>query len=346
MQYARLGETGLIVSRLAFGAMTFGEGIGALASVYKVDQAGADRLVGQAFDAGVTYFNTADAYAEGRSEEMLARALGRRRRDVVIATKVGFRTGAALADQGLSRRHILASAEASLRRLGTDWIDVYLVHRPDPWTPLEETLSALQDLVTAGKVRYIGFSNWPAWLAAKAVGLQRARGWEPFRAAEMYYSLVGRDLEQEVVPFALDHGVGLQVWSPLAGGFLSGRYTREDPGGGNGRLGGFDLIPFDRDRGYDLVTQLRAMAAERGTQPAQIALAWLLRRPGVTSLLVGASRPDQLAANLAAVDVALGDDEMMELDAMSAADPPYPNWFNARTFDTLVADRLGSPPRP
>lgn len=346
MQYARLGETGLIVSRLAFGAMTFGEGTGALASVYKVDQTGADRLVGQSFDAGVTYFNTADAYAEGRSEEMLARALGPRRKDVVIATKVGFRTGAALLDQGLSRRHILASAEASLRRLGTDWIDVYLVHKPDPWTPLEESLSALQDLVTAGKVRYIGFSNWPAWLAAKAIGIQRARGWETFRAAEMYYSLVGRDIEDEIVPLALDHGVGLQVWSPLAGGFLSGRYSREDPNGGNGRLGGFDLIPFDRDRGFDLVAQLQAMAAERGLQPAQIALAWLLRRSGVTSLLIGASRTEQLAANLAAVDVRLSDDEMMELDAMSATEPTYPGWFNARIFDTIVAERLGPPPRP
>lgn len=341
MRYARLGDTGLIVSKLALGAMTFGEGKGGFAaSVYKVDQAGADRLVSQALDAGVNYFNTADAYAGGQSEQMLGRALGSRRAEAIIATKVANRMGPALIDQGLSRRQILACADASLKRLGTDWIDVYLVHRLDPYTPLEETLQALQSLVSAGKVRYIGFSNWPAWLAAKAIGIQRAHGWEPFRAAEMYYSLVGRDLEHEVVPFALDAGVGVQVWSPLAGGFLSGKYSRENPSGGGGRLSGFDFIPFDRDRGYALVERLRGMAKALNATPAQLAIAWLLDRPALSSVLIGASTAAQLTDNLAAAQISLSESDRAELDALTAPAALYPGWFTERLFDAKVREAL------
>jgi aryl-alcohol dehydrogenase-like predicted oxidoreductase len=347
MRYARLGDTGLVVSRLAFGAMTFGEAAGdsPFASIYKVDQAGADALVGRALDAGVTFFNTADAYAEGRSEEMLGRALGARRRDVVIATKVGNRMGAALHRQGLSRGHVIGACEDSLRRLGTDYVDVYLAHRLDPYTPVEETLEALDALVRAGKARYVGFSNWPAWLAGRSIGLQEGRGWARFRAAEMYYSLVGRDLEHEVVPLARDAGVGLMVWSPLAGGFLSGKYTRQDPTGGGGRLTGFDFLPFDRERGYDLVERLRAMADARGATVAQLALAWLLAQPHVASVLVGASRPAQLDDNLKAVDVAFTPDELAELDRLTAPAPVYPGWFNAKVFDAAARDAL-SPAAP
>jgi aryl-alcohol dehydrogenase-like predicted oxidoreductase len=341
MQYTRLGDTGLIVSRLALGALTFGEGQGALASLYKVDQAGAQRLVDYALGAGVNYFNTADSYCEGRSEEMLGRALGRRRQQVVIATKVGHRTGAALVEQGLSRRQILAAAEASLKRLGTDWIDVYVVHRVDPYTPVEETLAALEQLIVTGKVRYVGFSNWPAWLAAKAVGIQRANGWQPFRAAEMYYSLVGRDVEHEMAPLALDAGIGLQVWGPLAGGFLSGRYSKEDPTGGGGRLNGFDLIPFDRERGGRIIDTLRAIAITHDATPAQVALAWLLSRPAVTSVLIGASRDDQLADNLKASELILTSADLAELDRVSARDPVYPGWYIEKLFDQPTRDVLG-----
>ena len=343
MQYARLGETGLVVSKLALGTMTFGSGKGSFAaSVYKVDQAGAQRLVGKALDAGVNYFNTADAYAGGQSEILLGKALGARRAEAVIATKVGNRMSRALIDQGLSRRQILAAADASLARLGTDWIDVYLVHRLDPYTPLEETLQALQSLVSAGKVRYIGFSNWPAWLAAKAVGIQRANGWEPFRAAEMYYSLVSRDLEHEVVPFALDAGIGVQVWSPLAGGFLSGRYTRQDPGGSGGRLSGFDFIPFDRERGYALVDRLQTLARRRGVSPAQLAIAWLLGRPAVSSVLVGASTPEQLDDNLKSVQVSLDAEELAQLEHWSVPAALYPGWFTAKLFDAPLREALAS----
>jgi len=321
--------------------MTFGSGEGAFGSVYKVDQAGANTLVSRALDAGVNFFNTADAYANGQSEVMLGQALGNRRQDVVIATKVGNRMSEALIDQGLSRQHIISSVQASLKRLGTNYIDVYLVHRLDPYTPLEETLEALNFVVGQGMVRYIGFSNWPTWLAAKAVGIQREHGWAQFRIAEMYYSLVGRDLEYEMIPFAQDAGIGITVWSPLAGGFLSGKYTRENPGGNGGRLTGFDIIPFDREHGYDIVEKLREIGTRHKVSPAQVALAWLLSRPFITSLLVGASKISQLDDNLGAVEVGLAIPELADLDRLTEPRAIYPNWFNTAIYDAPVRDALG-----
>jgi aryl-alcohol dehydrogenase-like predicted oxidoreductase len=343
MKYSRLGETGLIVSRLSFGSMTFGpgEGKGAAAAVYKVDQAGADRLVAQALDAGINHFNSADAYANGHSEAMLGKALGARRRDVLLSTKVGNRMGEAVLNAGLSRRQIISSAEASLKRLGTDYIDIYLVHRTDPYTPIEETVSALDALVTSGKVRYVGFSNWPAWMAAKGCGLQRANGYETFRAGEIYYSLVGRDAEAELIPFAQDAGIGLMIWSPLAGGFLSGKYSRDDPGGSGGRLSGFDLIPIDRHRGYMIVDALKAIAPSVNASPSAVAIAWLLARPGVTTVLVGASRLDQLQDNLAAADLDLPAEALDELERASVTRQPYPQWFASVIRDPVADAALG-----
>lgn len=342
MQYTRLGHTGLVVSRLAFGSMTFGTGAGVFASVYKVDQSGANELVARAMDAGVNFFNTADVYAGGDSERMLGRALGARRKDVVIATKLGNRTGPALIDAGLSRRQVFAAADGSLERLGTDYLDVYLVHKVDTLTPIEETIEALEDLVRQGKVRYIGFSNWPAWLAAKAVGLQRANGWSQFRAAEMYYSLVGRDLEHDVVPFCLDAGIGVTVWSPLAGGFLSGKYTRAKPKGESGdRLGGFDFLPYDRERGHQIVDLLGSIAGKRKASPAEVALAWLLTRPAVSSILIGATNLKQLDDNLRASEVRLEEDDLAALDAASKPTVPYPQWFTERVADSKVHEALG-----
>jgi aryl-alcohol dehydrogenase-like predicted oxidoreductase len=344
MQYARLGETGLIVSRLALGSMTFGSGSGPFASTFKVDQKGANDIVARAIDAGVNFFNSADVYAGGDSERILGKAIGAKRREVVIATKVGNRMSPALIDSGLSRRHVIAAAEGSLERLGTDYIDVYLVHKVDALTPIEETIEALEDLVRAGKVRYVGFSNWPAWLAAKAVGIQSARGWSAFCAAEMYYSLVGRDLEHEVVPFCTDAGIGIMVWSPLAGGFLSGKYTREKPKGESGdRLGGFEFLPYDRQRGYDLVDLVRAIGEKRGATPAQVSLAWLLTRPAVASILVGASSAKQLAENVGAVDVKLAAEDLAALDGATKPTQPYPNWFTDRVADGKSHAALGIP---
>ena len=342
MQYSRLGGTGLVVSRLAVGAMTFGSGSGVFASTYKVDQSTANELVARAIGAGVNFFNTADVYAAGDSERMLGRALGARRKDVVIATKLGNRVGPALTEAGLSRRHVLAAVETSLERLGTDYIDVYLAHKVDTLTPIEETIEALEDLVRHGKVRYVGFSNWPAWLAAKAVGVQRANGWTQFRAAEMYYSLVGRDLEHEVVPFCLDAGIGVMVWSPLAGGFLSGKYTREKPKGESGdRLEGFEFLPYDRERGYAIVDRLRAIGEKHGASPAQVALAWLLTRPAVSSILIGASKVKQLEDNLGASEVRLTAEDLAALDDASKPTVPYPQWFTARVADSATHEALG-----
>lgn len=340
MRYSRLGNTGLLVSKLAFGAMTFGQAEGPMAAVAKLDQAGADNLVSASLDAGINFFNTADAYTSGQSEAMLAKALGTRRKDVVIATKVGFRTGKALVHTGLSRHHILGSAEESLRRLATDYLDVYLVHRVDPYSPIEETLEALDDLVRQGKVRYVGFSNWPAWKAALALGLQRQNGWAQFRAAEVYYSLVGRDVEHEIVPLSMEAGIGLLIWSPLAGGFLTGKYSRDSPQGDGGRLTGFDILPFDRDRGYTLLDAMRQIAASHKATPAQVALAWLLTRPAVSSVLVGASKASQLEDNLGAAKLSLTSDELTTLDELTRPAPIYPNWFNERIFDAQAKAAL------
>jgi len=289
----------------------------------------------------VNFFNTTDAYSGGQSEQMLGAALGARRKDVVIATKAGFRTGDALIHTGLSRQHLYASVEASMRRLNTDYLDVYLLHRVDPYTPVEEVLETLNDLVRQGKVRYIGFSNWPAWLAAKAVGLQKQYGWAEFRVAEMHYSLVSRDLEYEVAPMALDAGIGVIVWSPLAGGFLTRKYTRQNPQGDGGRLTGFDIIPFDRERGYDLLDKLKAIADAHATTPAQVSLAWLLTHPAVTSVLIGASKLTQLEDNLQAEELTLSRQELDLLDESTRPTATYPNWFNETIFDQQVKAAIG-----
>ncbi|EYF03652.1 aldo/keto reductase [Chondromyces apiculatus] len=339
MQYTRLGNSGLVVSRLAFGAMTFGAG--KVPAVYKVDEATARAMVDRALDAGVNFFDTADVYNEGASERMLGQILGARRKDVVIATKVGMRMGEGLAHTGLSRRHILASVEGSLERLGTDYIDLYLVHRFDPHTPIEETLDALDQIVRRGLVRYVGYSNWAAWQSAKAVGLQERHGQARFVAAQMYYSLVCRDLEHEVLPFAQDAGIGTMIWSPLAGGFLSGKYTRENLKDADNRLSGFDVLQHDKEEGFRLVDAMRPIAEAHRATVAQVALAWLLTRPGVSTLVVGASKLHQLDDNLGAVEVALTAEDIQKLDALSPHTSYYPQWFTAMVRDGAVDKALG-----
>lgn len=340
MQFTTLGQSGLIVSRIGFGAMTFTQGDQSLAAVYKTGAEEAATMVRRAMDAGVSFFDTADGYAGGESERMLGAALGDRRSDVVVATKVGFRTGSAVHRSGLSRKHILDSVDASLRRLSTDWIDLYIVHREDPFTPLEETLSTLDAIVRQGKVRYLGFSNWSAWRAAAAISMQRANGWAPFINGQMHYSLVTRDVERDVVPMFAHMGVGLSVWSPLAGGFLSGKYTRDTAPAADDRLSGFDIIPFDRERGWRTLEVLRSLAEARGVTVAQLALAWLLDRPSVASVIVGASKTSQLDNNLGALSVTLSAEERTKLDAVSALDPSYPHWFIDRLQDAQTRGAL------
>jgi aryl-alcohol dehydrogenase-like predicted oxidoreductase len=320
--------------------MTFGSGN--LPAVYKVDEERAGLLVGRALDEGINFFDTADAYAGGQSERMLGKLLGARRHDVVISTKVGMRTGEALVRTGLSRRHVVASCEASLERLGTDYVDLYLVHRFDPITPLEETLQALDDLVRTGKVRYVGFSNWSAWQAAKAVGLQHGGGMARFVAAQMYYSLVGRDIEHEVLPFTRDAGIGTMIWSPLASGFLSGKYTRENLKDSDNRLSGFDFLPFDKEQGFRLVEAMRPIAKAHDATVAQVALAWLLSKPGVDTIILGASKPAQLEDNLRALRVKLSLDEIRLLDELSPHSNYYPSWFNSTLRDRAIDEAIAA----
>lgn len=340
MQYSKLGNTGLIVSRLSFGAMTFGKGTGPFATVSKVEEEAAQSMIGMALDAGINFFDTANGYSGGQSETLLGRILGNRRKDVIIATKVGFRTGKAMMEAGLSRSNIFAACDASLKRLGTDYIDLYIVHRDDRFTPVDETLDALDALVHAGKVRYIGYSNWSAWKAATALQIQKAKGLAQFTSGQMHYALTGRDIEHEIVPFMQDSGVSLTVWSPLAAGFLSGKYTRETLKDPENRLSGFDIIPFDKDKGFQLVDRLREIAKAHGASVAQVALAWLLAKPFVASIIVGASKVSQLEDNLGALKVRLTDAEVQELDKRTAPPVQYPTWFHERTVDAVHKEAL------
>jgi aryl-alcohol dehydrogenase-like predicted oxidoreductase len=340
MQFTRLGNTGLVVSRLSFGNMTFGSDP-RFPAVAKVDLDTARAMIHRSFDAGVNFFDTADGYSGGEAEGYLGEFLGEKRKDAVVATKVGFRSGAPVTQAGLSRRHILEGCESSLKKLNTDWIDLYIVHRYDAYTPMEETLEALNDLVRSGKVRYIGFSNWPAWRAAAALEIQRARGWAQFTSGQMYYSLLGRDLDHDFVPFLRATGTGMTVWSPLAGGFLSGKYARDVEVSKEDRFSGFNFIPFDKEAAYRLIDEMRLIGQAHGASVAQIALAWLLAKPYVTSVIIGASKMSQLEDNLKAADVQLREPELAKLDEMTALPVIYPNWFNERTVDAPHKQALG-----
>jgi aryl-alcohol dehydrogenase-like predicted oxidoreductase len=340
MQYTTLGKTGLVVSRLSFGAMTFGEGQLVPGVRNDTDQIAADQMIGRVLDAGINLFDTADAYTNGQSEIILSKALTNRRNEVVIATKAGFRTGNAITDTGSSYRHLMSAAEASLKRLNTDYIDLYQLHIPDPITPLEETLRALEDLVRQGKVRYVGYSNFSAWKAAKMVGIQKQHNYSPFVAAQMYYSLIGRDLEYEVVPFVEDAGIGVLVWSPLAGGFLSGKYTRENPNPEGARLNEFKLPPIDVERGYDVVEVTRQIAQDHGASPAQVAIAWILTKPFISSVIVGANKMHQLEDNLRAADLTLSAAEIDQLNTLTAPQPLYPGWMQGLGWDAKIKSAI------
>lgn len=342
MQYAHLGNTGLVVSRLGFGAMTFTSGNRDIASIYKVGADLADELVGLALDAGINFFDTADVYANGESETLLGAALKNKRDQVVIATKVGFRTGTPLVRSGLSRQHILWSVDKSLQRLNTDWIDVYIAHREDPFTPLEETLDALDAVIRQGKVRYLGFSNWSAWKVAAALEIQKANGLATFTHGQMYYSLVGRDVERDVIPMMQRYGLGLTVWSPLASGFLSGKYNRENLSDPTNRYSGFDMLPFDKEQAFRLVEQMRDIAAAHQATVAQVAIAWLLARDAVTSVMIGATKQHQLVDNLKAIEVKLSDTEIAGLNTATALAPAYPNWFTQNLADRPLVEALGT----
>jgi aryl-alcohol dehydrogenase-like predicted oxidoreductase len=331
MQYKTLGNTGLLVSRLCLGTMTF-HGTGFWKAIGTVDQAGADELVKRSVEAGINFIDTADVYSEGESEKTLGRSLknlGIARKDVVIATKVYGRVGPGRNDVGASRGHIMDAVEASLERLGTDHIDLYQIHGNDAVTPVEETLRALDTLVQQGKVRYVGCSNWQAWKIAKALGISEAKGLPRFETLQAYYTIAGRDLERDLVPMMEAEKVGLLVWSPLAGGLLSGKFTRENQKPEDSRRSEFDFPIVDKERAWKIIDAMMPIAASHGVSVARIALAWLLTNDVVTSIIIGAKRVEQLEDNLAAVNVKLTADEVKTLDAVSVLPPEYPGWMLA-----------------
>ena len=339
MEYRPLGDTGLLVSRLCLGTMTFSSGQGVYQHIGNVGQSDADALVEASVDAGINFFDTADIYSHGESETTLGQSfknLGLARKDLVLATKVYMRMGPGRNDVGASRGHIMDAVEASLTRLRTEHIDLYQVHQSDAVTPLDETLRALDDLVRQGKVRYVGCSNWPAWKIATALGVSERKNYARFSALQAYYSLAGRDVEREIVPFLQAGRLGLMVWSPLAGGLLSGRFSRENQTPEGSRRSSFDFPIVDKDRAWRVLDVLRPIAAAHGCTPARVALAWLLTRDVVTAVIVGAKRLDQLEDNLLAMEVALSPEEVARLDEVSALPPEYPGWMMA----AMGADRL------
>ena len=339
MRTNRFGNTGLIVSELCLGTMTFGEAQGRFGPIAGLDLAASTALVRQAIDAGINFIDTANVYSDGRSEEILGQALrdlGVKRPDVVVATKAMGTMGPGSNEAGASRFHLLHEIDASLARLGMDHVDLYQIHGWDALTPIEETLRALEDIVRSGRARYIGVSNWAAWQIMKALGISERLGLEKFASLQAYYTVAGRDLEREIVPLLQSEGLGLMVWSPLAGGLLSGKYTRaeDDKSAGEGRRAVFDFPPVELDRAYDLIEAMQAIAAGKTVagKPAtvaQVALAWLLYQPVVTTVIVGAKRADQLADNIAACEVELTADELARLDALSALPREYPGWMFA-----------------
>ena len=332
MRYNRLGNSGLIVSELCLGAMTFGTKPGRFGTIGGLDQDASTALVRQAFDAGVNFIDTANVYTVGQSEEFVGgalRALGLQRSEVIVATKATGGMGPGKMESGFSKKHLLDQIDASLARLQLDHVDLYQIHAWDPHTPMEEALRALEDIVRSGRARYIGVSNWAGWQIAKALGIQERRGWDTFVSLQAYYTVAGRDLERDLGPLLKSEGIGLMVWSPLAGGLLSGKYRLNAQGEveGEGRRAGFDFPVVDKPRAMKLVEAMRPMAEAKGVSVAGIALAWLLHQDVVSTVIVGAKRAEQLAENLAASDIELTGDELATLAELSALPREYPGWM-------------------
>jgi aryl-alcohol dehydrogenase-like predicted oxidoreductase len=332
MKMRYLGNSGVKVTEICFGAMTFG-GKGYWKVIGALEQKDVNELVKLALDAGVNFFDTADVYSEGLSEEMLGKALGNQRKEIILATKVRGRTGKGPNDVGLSRHHIIENCNASLKRLGTDYIDLYQLHSFDPYTPQEETLSALDDLVRSGKVRYIGASNHTGWQLMKALSISDKQNLEKFITLQAYYSLVARDLEYELVPLCLDQKLGILPWSPLGGGFLTGKYRRGKERPKNARRTDREsqFLQFDEEKGFDIVDELERIAKNHNATIAQAALNYLLRKPGVSSVIIGARTKEQLADNLKASDWEMTPEEVTKLDTLSMPPKVYPYWMLQRT---------------
>ena len=342
MKYNELGRTGIFVSELCLGTMTFGGGTGIWKSIGSLQQEAVDALLRQAQDSGINFIDTADVYAEGLSEQLTGqgiRNLRVARENFIIATKVFGSMGSGVNMRGASRGHIMDGIKASLKRLNTDYIDLYQIHGFDSVTPIEETLRALDDLVRQGHVRYIGISNWAGWQIMKAIGIAERLNLTKPVSLQAYYTIAGRDLEREIVPVLQSEGIGLMVWSPLAGGLLSGKYTRDGGGDEGARRHTFDFPPVDRDRAFTVIDAMRPIAASHGVSVAQVAIAWLLARKVVTSVVVGAKRPDQLVDNIAATRLVLTEDETAQLDDISKLPSEYPHWM----FERQGGQRIPQP---
>ena len=329
MKYNLLGNTGLKVSELCMGTMTFG-GKGRFAPIGNLQQDAVDTLMKRALNAGINFIDTANVYSEGLSEELTGqsiRNLGINRDDIVLATKVRGKMGDKPNDAGLTRKHIMQQVEASLKRLNTDYIDLYQVHSYDPLTPLEETIWALDDLVKSGKVRYIGASNMAAWQLMKALDFSYYTKQSRFATLQAYYTIAARDLERELIPLLQDQKVGLMVWSPLAGGLLSGKYSRDEENKNTGRRANFDFPPVNKERVFDIVDILKPMAETKGASVAQLAIAWLLQQPAVTTVIIGANKMEQLDDNLKAVDIQFTGEELKQINDVSKLPAEYPSWM-------------------
>jgi aryl-alcohol dehydrogenase-like predicted oxidoreductase len=347
MRLKPLGDSGLLVSEICLGTMTFGSSEGGIwRAIGQLPQPAVDGIVRTAFEHGVNFLDTADVYHEGRSEVLTGQALrnlGIPRDQFVLATKVHGRMGPGPNQAGLSRAHILHAVDASLSRLKMDYIDLYQIHGPDAVTPLEETLSALNDCVRAGKVRYIGLCNLSAWQITKSLWIADKRGFERFQSVQAYYTIAGRDLEREIVPLANDQRLAILPWSPLAGGLLSGKFSRDGKGPDGARRASFDFPPVDRDRAFRVIDAMQPIAKAHGVSVARVALAWLLHKPAVTSVIIGAKTNEQLLDNLAACDLKLKPEEMVTLDKVSALPSEYPGWMTERMSEDRRA--LVSPER-
>ncbi|NUM72364.1 MAG: aldo/keto reductase [Ignavibacteriaceae bacterium] len=340
MKYSQLGNSGLIVSRFATGTMLFGGEGDFYGLKYSLDQSAADELVTRSIDFGINIFDTANMYNAGQSEIMLGKALKGRRSSVLISDKISFRAGSEAFNAGISYKHIIEQCEISLRRLGTDCIDILSLHTDDPVTPIEETAKALEHLQQQGKIRYAGMSNWPVWKTAAIIQLQKDRGYSPLVSAQMHYSLLNRELDAEFVSMAKHFGLGMMVWSPLSSGFLTGKYTRSNPKPEEGRLNSFDLNLFDREKAYDVVDVVRDIAARHNTSPTAVSLAWLLSKSYCSAIIIGVSKISQLQDNFNALSVELDSEDLERLEKITALRIPYPASFSAFNDPVLSAAKV------
>lgn len=340
MTYTRMGNSGLVVSRLALGTMTFTHGSDWIPGVAKVGLTDAQRMVDVALDGGINFFDSADGYSNGEAEDILGKTLKGKRNDAVICTKLGFRQTDRITDAGLSRGHILASVEGSMSRLGTSYIDLLVLHKTDFTTPLEETLSTLQTLIDAGKVRHVGVSNWPAWQVAQAVQFQRDNNMSQFVAGQYLYNAVSRDIETDILRMGQAMGVGLMAWSPLAGGLLTGKYDLTRLEDSDGRLAEGDFLQISKDQAKAAIGVLSDIAQTHNATPAQIAQAWILNKRRDHTVIVGASKLNQLEVGIAAAKIILSDAEMAVLNAAAKPARRYPEWFDDMMTDAPFSEAL------